>query len=182
MFSLACCRDPRVRLRAETDALLDVRSSMCVEERPRECVSSKTKPHRSRRGRGRAVRGYFRPAHSVVDFLAGKVSLGRRDGIRRTWGARGQGLNFTLRFFLGAPAEASHHLMLAAENAEHGDLVFISEPEDYVTVLTYKVAAMFWFATRLKPAPRWVLKADDDSFVNTPFLSQKLTSRSPCGS
>ena len=117
----------------------------------------------------------------MVDFLAGWKSLARRDGIRRTWGARTQGLNFTLRFFLGKPAAASHRLSLAAETVKHGDLVFISEPEGYSTVLTYKVAAMFWFATRLEPAPRWVLKCDDDSFVNTARLSWTLTSRSPCG-
>ncbi|KAM3843753.1 beta-1,3-galactosyltransferase 4-like [Vipera latastei] len=101
--------------------------------------------------------------------------VARRTAVRRSWGAVQLVGNRELRilFVLGLPAEAELQVVLEREAAEHRDLLqgrFI----DTYTNLTLKTLALMDWAAAHCPTARFLLKADDDVFLNVPGLVREL--------
>ncbi|XP_034232312.1 beta-1,3-galactosyltransferase 5 [Thrips palmi] len=98
--------------------------------------------------------------------------------IRETWGSWGsQGQahagEVLVRFLVGQTAASDagveEQRRLEEEAAVHGDVVQGSFTDAYRN-MTYKHAmGLKWFATKC-PNAKYVLKVDDDAFVNTPVL------------
>ncbi|XP_055688380.1 beta-1,3-galactosyltransferase 5 [Lutzomyia longipalpis] len=91
----------------------------------------------------------------------------KRALIRRTWGR--DDVRARLLFLLGAVASPKVQGELEVENARHGDLVQGNFIDAYRN-MTYKHAmALKWF-TYSCPEAHFLLKTDDDVFVNSPTM------------
>ncbi|XP_054834591.1 beta-1,3-galactosyltransferase 4 [Eublepharis macularius] len=99
----------------------------------------------------------------------------QRQAVRRSWGAArwaGGGAVRTL-FVLGLPADAALQAGLEEEARRHGDLVQGRFQDTYAN-LTLKTLALLGWAAGQCPAARFVVKADDDVFLNLPALARHL--------
>ncbi|XP_074786566.1 beta-1,3-galactosyltransferase 4 [Athene noctua] len=108
----------------------------------------------------------------------------RRQAVRETWGApqiRGGLLTRTL-FVLGVPPPKRGgqgvQAALRAEFSHHGDLLQGAFLDVYAN-LTLKTLFLLRWATTRCPATPFLLKADDDVFVNLPALMTYLISFPP---
>ncbi|XP_010568219.1 PREDICTED: beta-1,3-galactosyltransferase 4, partial [Haliaeetus leucocephalus] len=102
----------------------------------------------------------------------------RRQAIRETWGGadgRPGGLPTRTLFVLGVPTVPAEQPAVRAEARRHGDLLQGAFADTYAN-LTRKTAFLLRWATRRCPAVPFILKADDDVFVNLPALTNYLAS------
>ncbi|KAM3843752.1 beta-1,3-galactosyltransferase 4-like [Vipera latastei] len=99
----------------------------------------------------------------------------RRAAVRRSWGSArlGGGREQRTVFALGLPAEAGLQAALEREAAEHGDLLQGRFADTYGNLTLKTLALLGWAAARC-PAARFLLKADDDVFLNLPGLAREL--------
>ncbi|NXW89576.1 B3GT4 galactosyltransferase, partial [Alopecoenas beccarii] len=67
---------------------------------------------------------------------------------------------------------------LAAERQRHGDLLQGPFGDTYANLTLKTLLLLRWAASRC-PGSRFVLKADDDVFVNVPALTRHLRSQPP---
>ena len=91
----------------------------------------------------------------------------RRNHIRRTWGNSDlHGRKFKVLFVLGANGDPEMQKAVVEESDKYGDIL----QEDFIDTyrnLTYKgIAALKWIEKYCNHA-KYVLKTDDDTFVNT---------------
>ena len=91
----------------------------------------------------------------------------RRAAIRETWGNPNnlKELNIKLVFLLGRSNDAAMNDAMTLESDMHGDIV----QEDFIDAyrnLTYKAIMGLKWVTFHCPTPKFVLKVDDDIFVN----------------
>lgn len=99
--------------------------------------------------------------HSAPD------NIQKRQTIRETWGRNDT--HSLLLFLLGSVNSTTTKDKLTMENQMHGDLVQ-GNFEDAYRNMTYKhVMALKWFIYEC-PKARFLLKTDDDVFINTPLL------------
>ncbi|MEE6528593.1 hypothetical protein FKM82_031102, partial [Ascaphus truei] len=98
----------------------------------------------------------------------------RRDAIRQTWGAAAPG-HLTL-FTLGVPVSEGEQGPLAQEAELHGDIIQAAFADTYRNLTLKTLASLSW-ATRACPGARFLLKTDDDVFVNVPALARDLPRR-----
>uniref|UniRef100_A0A1B6JEJ3 Hexosyltransferase n=1 Tax=Homalodisca liturata TaxID=320908 RepID=A0A1B6JEJ3_9HEMI len=99
-----------------------------------------------------------------------------RRAIRNTWGQ-----SVHLVFLVGETNSTGAQESLERENDEHHDMVQGSFLDSYRN-LTYKHVLGLKWVTYHCPGAKYVLKTDDDVFVNTPFLEEFLTRElSPLG-
>ncbi|KAL8213647.1 UNVERIFIED_CONTAM: hypothetical protein K2H54_067908 [Gekko kuhli] len=106
-----------------------------------------------------------------------------RAAVRRSWGGarRAAGLAVRTVFVVGLPAGAgggAQQAALAAEAARHGDVLQGRFADTYANLTRKTLALLGWAASRC-PAARFVLKADDDVFVNLPALAAHLAALPP---
>ncbi|KAJ6630501.1 hypothetical protein lerEdw1_014678 [Lerista edwardsae] len=125
------------------------------------------------------------PAPEASVFLAVLVVSGpkyteRRSIIRSTWlaaASRAPGGDVWSRFVVGTgglTAEELHTLEL--EQSRHRDLLLLPELRDSYENLTAKILAMYvWLDQHLDF--RFVLKADDDTFVRLDVLAEELRAK-----
>ncbi|KAL2092051.1 hypothetical protein ACEWY4_011849 [Coilia grayii] len=100
----------------------------------------------------------------------------RRDSIRSTWAQRPrEGTDYPWRvvFLVGQPVESGIFPHIAQEQQDYGDILLGNYVDCYRN-LTLKVMHGLWWAAE-HCRPRFVLKTDDDCFVNTPHLPRYLT-------
>lgn len=103
--------------------------------------------------------------HSAAD------NFNKRRDIRETWGRSDP--RALLVFLIGAVNATSLQDKIDLESTVHGDLVQGSF-EDAYRNMTYKhVMALKWFTYNC-PDARYLLKTDDDVFVNTPLMYNYL--------
>nr|XP_060614961.1 beta-1,3-galactosyltransferase 6 [Anolis sagrei ordinatus] len=125
------------------------------------------------------------PALEETAFLAVLVASGpkyteRRSIIRSTWLSGGsRGRDVWARFAVGTGGLAGEELhALELEQSRHRDLLLLPELRDSYENLTAKVLAMYvWLDQHLDF--RFVLKADDDTFVRLDVLLDELRGKDP---
>lgn len=91
----------------------------------------------------------------------------QRAAIRQTWGNANnfKDLNFRVVFLMGLGANVTEQEAIALESDLHGDIVQENFVDSYRN-LTYKgIMALKW-TSRYCPNAKYVLKSDDDIFVN----------------
>ncbi|XP_070593034.1 LOW QUALITY PROTEIN: beta-1,3-galactosyltransferase 4 [Erythrolamprus reginae] len=107
---------------------------------------------------------------------------GRRTAVRRSWGSAraAGGLAVRTVFVLGLPGQedAAAQAALEREAAEHGDLLQGRFADTYAN-LTLKTLTLLRWADARCPDARFVLKADDDVFLNLPALAAHLRTLDP---
>lgn len=120
------------------------------------------------------------PAPELVIVVVTAVAhFGDRQAVRDTWGsyAADAGHNTSLVFLLGTTPSAELQARLVNESEQHGDIV----QEDFVDSyrnLTLKSVALLKWVTVYCNASTYVLKADDDMYVNVSNLLAALRAES----
>nr|XP_008119274.1 PREDICTED: beta-1,3-galactosyltransferase 4-like [Anolis carolinensis] len=99
----------------------------------------------------------------------------QRQAIRSTWGGARWAGKFTVRtfFVLGLPQEPSLQSALEQEAAEHQDLVQGRFLDTYGNLTLKTLSLMGWAATHC-PGILFLVKVDDDIFLNLPGLAEEL--------
>lgn len=101
---------------------------------------------------------------TYLSLLRGSTASGTQSGLGGT---------VQYRFLLGAP-KPEQAAALAAEQAEHGDLLQVAVPESYETLFPKIVAAWRWAVAHYDF--KYWMHADDDSFVRPDLLLRWLRS------
>lgn len=126
-----------------------------------------------------------RPPFVLVLVASAPGHVEQRRAVRATWGGpRWAGGYPTQTFFaLGLPrdGEAALQAALEREAAQHGDLVQGRFLDTYANLTLKTLALLDWALSRCAGAT-FIIKADDDVFLNLPALAQHLaTLASPLG-
>ena len=98
-----------------------------------------------------------------------------RLAIRRSWGLELDKPDVVLRFFVGQ--DDGWDDIIEREQALHSDVIRTDYVDSYEN-LSYKVlAAISWALHSIGP-PLYIMKIDDDTYVNLPYLLHELRNRS----
>ncbi|ESO87144.1 hypothetical protein LOTGIDRAFT_106925 [Lottia gigantea] len=95
--------------------------------------------------------------------------------IRKTWAAKCWDPNSVLKcvFVLGRSKNSSVNMNLITENKTYGDIIQIDFMDSYRN-LTYKTMSSFKWAAEYCSNAHYVMKTDDDMYVNTELITQML--------
>lgn len=99
----------------------------------------------------------------------------RRDAIRQTWGSLSSATSsssLTL-FVLAVPDKAEERSALVHEAVAHGDIIQANFTDSYRNLTLKTLTGLVWALQKCQGA-RFLLKTDDDVFINTPALSAFL--------
>ncbi|XP_005098798.1 beta-1,3-galactosyltransferase 5 [Aplysia californica] len=96
-----------------------------------------------------------------------------RQAVRKTWGLNLSEMGATVQFLVGRDEHWDD--IVDRESRMHNDLVIIEEQDTY-EYLPNKVLEGFVWALRQAPKPKFVMKVDDDTILNVPYLIQELRS------
>lgn len=102
----------------------------------------------------------------------------RRSIIRKTWGNKHffQTNTFEIVFMLGKPANENMQILLEQEQYVHNDLVQGTFLDTYRNLTHKSVLVLRWF-TENCPRVKFLVRVDDDVFVNTFYLIELLTKK-----
>ena len=123
-------------------------------------------------------KGLLAPASSLpkvflfIGILSGRGYRHRRLAVRESWSAGGNHPPAVVSKFVLSADEATPQV--AREEAEFGDIIYIKERTNYKSIL-YKTYFIFEYAVEHFDVS-FVLKTDDDAFVNVPPLLRLLGS------
>ena len=123
-------------------------------------------------------KGPLAPASSLpkvflfIGILSGRGYRHRRLAVREAWSAGGNHPPAVVSKFVLSADEATPQV--AREEAEFGDIIYIKERTNYKSIL-YKTYFIFEYAVEHFDVA-FVLKTDDDAFVNVPPLLRLLGS------
>lgn len=105
--------------------------------------------------------------HSAAEHFQSRVT------IRQTWGSVSRRADVVLAFFLGLPRESAHQSRIETEDDLYGDVVQGDFLDAYHN-LTLKSISMVRWVRDLCPCATFVLKIDDDCFLNPDALLRHL--------
>ncbi|XP_050074533.1 lactosylceramide 1,3-N-acetyl-beta-D-glucosaminyltransferase B [Anopheles maculipalpis] len=126
--------------------------------------------------RANALRGTRSPATSTPPLVlilihSAPTNLAKRNTIRTTWGKQDERVR--LIFLMGAVSSNASQRAIENESRLYDDIVQGNFVDAYRN-MTYKhVMALKWFVYHC-PRAHYVLKTDDDVFINTPVLYNAL--------
>ncbi|XP_072844007.2 beta-1,3-galactosyltransferase 4 [Pogona vitticeps] len=116
-----------------------------------------------------------RPPSLLVLVTSAPEHTAQRQAVRDTWGGVRWARDYTVRTFfaLGLPPEPSRQAALEREAAGHRDIIQGRFMDTYRN-LTLKTLALLGWATTHCSGALFLLKADDDVFLNLPALVEHL--------
>lgn len=100
-----------------------------------------------------------------------------RMAIRHTWGHYGMRRDTVVAFFLGATGDQGTEEQLMGENTLFGDLIQGRFVDSYNNLTLKTISILEWVDTYC-PQASFVLKTDDDMFINVPKLMQFMDKHS----
>ncbi|XP_022673318.1 beta-1,3-galactosyltransferase 4-like [Varroa jacobsoni] len=101
----------------------------------------------------------------------------RRNAIRETWGAQGKKNNVSLVFMIG---KSELDNKIRREGDTYGDILQ-GDYRDTYDNLAFKSVSMLSHFSITYPHPTYIMKTDDDIFVNVPKLVNFLSTTHPLG-
>lgn len=120
------------------------------------------------------------PPFLLILVCTAPENLNQRNAIRASWGGQreARGLRVQTLFLLGEPSgmSSSHENHLALESAAHGDILQAAFQDSYRNLTLKTLSGLNW-ASKHCPMARYILKTDDDVFVNVPELVSELVWR-----
>ncbi|XP_001927603.1 beta-1,3-galactosyltransferase 4 [Sus scrofa] len=118
------------------------------------------------------------PPFLLILVCTAPDNLNQRNAIRASWGRlrEARGLRVQTLFLLGEPSGGSRENDLARESAAHGDIVQAAFQDSYRNLTLKTLSGLNW-ADKHCPMARYILKTDDDVFVNVPELVSELVRR-----
>nr|XP_060616681.1 beta-1,3-galactosyltransferase 4-like [Anolis sagrei ordinatus] len=111
----------------------------------------------------------------LVLVVSAPYHITQRQAIRSTWGGARCTGKFTVQTFfaLGLPRKPSFQAALEREAAKHQDLVQGRFLDTYGNLTLKTLSLMGWAATHC-PGTLFLVKVDDDIFLNLPGLAEEL--------
>ncbi|XP_066131039.1 beta-1,3-galactosyltransferase 4 isoform X1 [Saccopteryx bilineata] len=123
------------------------------------------------------------PPFLLILVCTAPENRNQRNAIRASWGGQRQarGLRVQTLFLLGEPrgwhpTQGSRDDLLARESAAQGDILQAAFQDSYRNLTLKTLSGLNW-ADRHCPMARYILKTDDDVFVNVPELVSELVRR-----
>ncbi|KAM6183191.1 beta-1,3-galactosyltransferase 4 [Erethizon dorsatum] len=122
------------------------------------------------------------PPFLLILVCTAPENRNQRDAIRATWGSlrQARGLRVQTLFVLGEPRgqrpAGGSHGDLARESAARGDVVQAAFRDAYRNLTLKTLVGLNWASTHC-PEARYILKTDDDVYVNVPELVSELLRR-----
>ncbi|KAK2492330.1 hypothetical protein MC885_010553 [Smutsia gigantea] len=122
------------------------------------------------------------PPFLLILVCTAPDNLNQRNAIRASWGGlrKVRGLRVQTLFLLGEPSrvptQRSHENDLAQESATQGDILQAAFLDSYRNLTLKTLSGLNW-ADKHCPMARYILKTDDDVFVNVPELVSELVRR-----
>ena len=113
----------------------------------------------------------------VVYIHMAPVSVDRRQKLRETWAQADLFKDYPSRliFFMGDPLNSTIQAIVNSESKQYGDIIQ-EDFKDHYNNLTYKaIGALKWISQYCSHA-RYIIKADDDVYVNMFLLLDELHS------
>ena len=117
--------------------------------------------------------GCLEPTPLLILVHSAPANRGLRHTLRETWASNRLGLVKTV-FVVGHPKNKDLSDALRQEGEQHGDLLQGDFLDSYRNLTTKHLFALSWAALRCNFAS-WVLKTDDDQFVDTLHLPLLLS-------
>jgi len=111
--------------------------------------------------------------HAVIVVCSAVENIARRDAIRGSWGSPEHLSRLGLRVVYVMGRVEGRDGDVSVEARRHGDVVQADFVDSYSNLGVKSLAALRWVAQSAACA-RFVVKTDDDVFVNTPLLSRDL--------
>ncbi|XP_053304907.1 beta-1,3-galactosyltransferase 5-like [Spea bombifrons] len=119
--------------------------------------------------------------HSVLLILVTShpSHIEQRKAIRKTWASPMEGAAYPWQvvFLIGRTLDAELDWHIHKEDAEHRDILMGNYVDTYRNLSLKVMHGMKWVADRCHP--QYILKTDDDCFVNTDRLPASLALHSP---
>lgn len=123
------------------------------------------------------------PPFLLILVSTAPENLNQRNAIRASWGGQreARGLRVQTLFLLGEPAGrhptwGSHENDLERESVARGDILQAAFQDSYRNLTLKTLSGLSW-ADKHCPRARYILKTDDDVFVNVPELVSELVRR-----
>ncbi|XP_007937514.1 beta-1,3-galactosyltransferase 4 [Orycteropus afer afer] len=130
-----------------------------------------------------ACRGPGAPPFLLILVCTAPENLNQRNAIRASWGGlrKAKGLRVQTLFLLGEPTgpqptRGEHRNGLAWEAAAQGDILQAAFQDSYRNLTLKTLSGLNW-ANKHCPMARYILKTDDDVYVNVPELVSELVRR-----
>lgn len=106
----------------------------------------------------------------------------QRNAIRSTWGnLSSTNPTVMLKFVLGKSKRSLHQNLAGVENSIYNDILFTDISETYENLFKKSIALLRWASTNCQGL-RYLLKIDDDMFLNLPRLLDELKTQSKLNS
>ncbi|XP_006105517.1 beta-1,3-galactosyltransferase 4 [Myotis lucifugus] len=123
------------------------------------------------------------PPFLLILVCTAPENLNQRNAIRASWGGQreARGLRVQTLFLLGEPSgrhpsRGSHENDLERESVAQGDILQAAFHDSYRNLTLKTLSGLSW-ADKHCPMARYILKTDDDVFVNVPELVSELVRR-----
>lgn len=145
-----------------------------------------------RDSKGRAVEAYFKssmlkPSASMRHITCSNSDVfllimvpsavsnfEQRNTIRKTWGNVSRAnATVMLKFVLGKSKQSVHQSLAGVENSMYNDILFEDISETYENLSKKSIALLQWASKNCKGV-KYLLKIDDDMFLNLPRLLDEL--------
>ncbi|XP_067674807.1 beta-1,3-galactosyltransferase 1-like [Haliotis asinina] len=119
-----------------------------------------------------------RPTELVVIVCSSPSNFVERTAIRKTWGlvAKDPKYNIRLVFLLGRSRSPKHRALLKNESRTFEDIIQKDFVDSYMN-LTLKSLSMLEWVMHYCNSSKFILKADDDMYINLPNLIKALHRR-----
>ncbi|XP_005084909.1 beta-1,3-galactosyltransferase 4 [Mesocricetus auratus] len=117
------------------------------------------------------------PPFLLILVCTAPEHLNQRNAIRGSWGAIREARGFRVQtLFLLGEATGPHVADLASESAAHKDILQASFQDSYRNLTLKTLSGLNW-VKKYCPMARYILKTDDDVYVNVPELVSELIQR-----
>ncbi|PRD24815.1 UNVERIFIED_CONTAM: Beta-1-3-galactosyltransferase 1 [Trichonephila clavipes] len=106
----------------------------------------------------------------VIIVCSAAQNFAARQAIRSTWGKESRWTKDTKTFFIiGRSSENVTDMFVHMEKAEYGDIIHYNLTDSYFNLTLKSVSLLKWVTTNCTNA-KYVMKTDDDMFVNVPVI------------
>lgn len=110
----------------------------------------------------------------VVIVCSAPQNFASRQAIRSTWGKDSIWTKSAKVFFvIGRTSQNVTDMFISMEKVEYGDVIHYNLVDSYYNLTLKSVSALKWATTRC-PNAKYVMKTDDDMFVNIPLLQKSV--------
>lgn len=112
----------------------------------------------------------------LVALTSAATNRDRRQAIRETWSQFVRESNQTFLFFVAQPSDANLRLQIELESQKYQDIVLLPIRDTYY-LLTFKILAVLNWAHKNCPNLAFVMKCDDDFYVDWPNLFRHMAGK-----